>query len=489
MNNTNWFQVDKEGLAKIAPRRGKIFVLHELLQNSWDCDGTSKVSVSLTPIEGRPFARLTVEDDHPDGFLNLSHSYTLFAESEKKGNVNKRGRFNLGEKLVLSLCETAEISSTKGTVIFDHEGRRTTRARRKAGTEFTALLRMTREELTEALAQAPSIIPPENIETYINGERIQSRKPLLTYRALLKTEVSDPSGLLTRRYETTMVNLYSVEPGQQSMLYEMGIPVMDLGDDPYHVDVQQKIPLSMERDAVTPYWLRELRGTVLDKSHHLLTETDARGKWASEGLEVADNQDAIRTVIKQRYGEKVVIADPSDREGENMAKAQGYTVIPGGAFTADAWTQIKAASAAMPAGQVTPSPKPFSPNGTPLKLIDVDEWTPAMHAFRNFALDFASHVAQISLHVEYTRDRTWKFNAAYSKTGSISGTVYFNLSLLPPAFLTGPVHEQCRLLIHELGHHWGHHLEESYHEALCKLGALGIEFALAHKERFLLSPG
>jgi hypothetical protein len=33
------------------------------------------------------------------------------------------------------------------------------------------------------------------------------------------------------------------------------------------------------------------------------------------------------------------------------------------------------------------------------------------------------------------------------------------------------------------------HLEESYHEALCNLGALGIEFALAHKERFMLPSG
>jgi hypothetical protein len=416
---------------------------------------------------------------------NLSHSYTLFAESEKKGATNKRGRFNLGEKLVLSLCETAEISSTKGTVIFDHEGRRTTRARRQAGTEFTALLRMTREELAEALSQTPLIIPPDAVETFINGQRLEGRKPLLTYRALLKTEVANQNGLLTRPYQSTLVNLYTVKEGERSMLYEMGIPIMDLGDDPYHVDIQQKVPMSMERDAVTPYWLRELRGTVLDKSHHLLTETDARGKWAAEGLEVSDDHEAIKALVSKRFGDRAVIADPSDREGENMAKAQGYTVIPGGSFTADGWARIKAANAALPAGQVTPSPKPFSPGGAPLKMIDVSDWTTPMHAFRNFVLDFASHVAQLSIHVEFTRDRQWKFNAAYSKTGAISGTVIFNLALLPPTFLTGPVHEQCRLLIHELGHHWGHHLEESYHEALCKLGALGIEFALNHKERFL----
>jgi len=31
-----WFEVDKQGLAKILERRGKEFALFELVQNAWD---------------------------------------------------------------------------------------------------------------------------------------------------------------------------------------------------------------------------------------------------------------------------------------------------------------------------------------------------------------------------------------------------------------------------------------------------------------------
>ncbi len=120
----NWFEVDKEGLAKLVERRGKVFILHELLQNAWDCGKATNVNVSLIPIANKPFAELVVEDDDPDGFRDLSHAYTLFAESEKKSDKKRRGRFNLGEKLVLALCEEASVLSTKGRIAFDKQGRK-----------------------------------------------------------------------------------------------------------------------------------------------------------------------------------------------------------------------------------------------------------------------------------------------------------------------------------------------------------------------------
>src|SRR5208337_921051 len=100
----------------------------------------------------------------------LAHAWTLFASSDKKTNPEKRGRFNLGEKLVLAACESARIVSTTGTVLFDRDGTRTTaRTRRDAGTAFEATIRMTRDELAEVLAAAKTVIAP--IPTTVNGER------------------------------------------------------------------------------------------------------------------------------------------------------------------------------------------------------------------------------------------------------------------------------------------------------------------------------
>ena len=74
----NWFEVDRHGLAQILERKGKEFVLFELIQNGWDEPGVTKVSVTLDYL-GRNKARLVVEDDAPDGFKELSHAFTLFA--------------------------------------------------------------------------------------------------------------------------------------------------------------------------------------------------------------------------------------------------------------------------------------------------------------------------------------------------------------------------------------------------------------------------
>src|SRR5438876_6624914 len=94
----NWFEVDKQGLAKLLERKGKEFALFELIQNGWDEPGVTKVSVSLEYV-GHNKARLVVEDDAPEGFKDLSHAFTLFASSTKTANPEQRGRFNLGEKL------------------------------------------------------------------------------------------------------------------------------------------------------------------------------------------------------------------------------------------------------------------------------------------------------------------------------------------------------------------------------------------------------
>jgi hypothetical protein len=52
-------------------------------------------------------SKIEVDRRRPGRVRDLSHAFTLFAESVKKGDAEKRGRFNLGEKLVLALCDEA----------------------------------------------------------------------------------------------------------------------------------------------------------------------------------------------------------------------------------------------------------------------------------------------------------------------------------------------------------------------------------------------
>ena len=81
---SNWFDVDKAGLAKLMAGRPKAFVLFELLQNAWDEESVTRVDVSVEAVAGTRNVLIAVVDDAPDGFADLRDAYTLFAESKKK---------------------------------------------------------------------------------------------------------------------------------------------------------------------------------------------------------------------------------------------------------------------------------------------------------------------------------------------------------------------------------------------------------------------
>jgi hypothetical protein len=205
-----------------------------------------------------------VEDDDPEGFKNLSHAYTLFAESEKKSDPTKRGFLNLGEKLVIAACEESEVASTTGTVIFDKDGRRQTRSKRERGSQFSGLVRMTRAEYEETVTKVRTLIPPEKIKTTFNGEVLAYRAPLKVFSAQLPTVIADEEGFMRPTRRKTEVSVYAPRTGESPTLYEMGIPVVETNDK-WHVNISQKVPLNMDRDNVTPAFLREVRTLVLNE--------------------------------------------------------------------------------------------------------------------------------------------------------------------------------------------------------------------------------
>ncbi len=264
----DWFEVDKNGLAKILERKGKGFVVFELIQNAWD-ENSTKVEVDLEPISSRPYATLIVTDDDPDGFQDLRHAYTLFAESQKKGNPEKRGLFNIGEKLVLSQCESATISSTSGTVAFDKNGRHEKRMRRAVGSQFYGIIKMSRKEYASTIKMIQRLIPPAGIDTYINGVLLAGRTPVRTFEAKLSTVAANEDGILFNTVRKTTIEIHNVGPEEQASVYEMGIPIVETNDK-YHYNVCQKVPLNMDRDNVTPSYLKALRVLCLNEINYLI---------------------------------------------------------------------------------------------------------------------------------------------------------------------------------------------------------------------------
>jgi hypothetical protein len=479
------FAVDSKGLAKIAERRGKHFVLLEMLQNAWDTEAT-RIDVTLEPVVGRPLCRLVVEDDDPDGFHNLSHAWTLFAESEKKSNPQKRGRFNLGEKLMLSLAVEAEIITTTGGVRFDNEGRTILRRKREQGSRIEALIKMTREEYLSTLEMAERILPPIGKTTTLNGEVITSREPTrVAHNVFLVTEISDEDGVLRRKHLDTNVEFHEVGPGEKASLYEMGIPVCETGDK-WHANIMQKVPLNLERDGVSAHYLQCMRTAMLNTMHEELESTkEASEPWVRDAFASDDvSRDAASVVMGLRFGPKRVITDLSDREGEDIAKSRGYTVISGGSMSSDEWDTVKRHELALPAGQVTPSPRPFHPDGAPLKLLMRSEWTPDLRATVSLAERLAVEVIGSPIRVEVANDRGWNFNGTY---GNRLLRINYGAMPLRGAIREGSLGPILKFLVHEFAHEYErNHLAEGFHEACCRIASQIAVLALKRPELFNL---
>ena len=482
MTTRGWFDVDRKGLAAVAGRRNKLFILRELLQNSWD-EASTQITVEVhPPVNGSGFSTIRVTDDAPEGFADLRHAYTLFAPSAKVTNAQKRGRFNFGEKLVLALCSVARIETTTGTVLFDKgESRRRSPKKREAGSMFEGLLRLKAEERDALVASARAMLIPEGKRTLVNGEEVFPRKPVKEFTHVLETELAGDDGVLSKTYKTATLRLFEPLPGEKPSLYEMGIPVVETSDR-WHVDVSIKVPLNMERDNVRPAYLRDVRVAVANATRDLLTVADANSTWARDAM--GDYQCEKETAIvltKLRFGDKAVIYDPSDIEANSIAVAKGYTLVHGSQLNADEWDNVRKAEAMLPAGRVTPSPKPFDPDGRPLKLIEREDWSRFQVRFERYAKDVARALLDHDVAVEIANDRGWGFAGCFG-----AGRLIVNAARHGSIWFQGLASVAMNeFLLHEFAHGIeGNHLSDKYHEALCTLGAKLARLALEKPEVF-----
>jgi hypothetical protein len=470
MKRKNWLDVDMEGLRKVLERRGKQLAIYELVQNGWDEDVT-KVEITLArPENGR--SELVVSDDSPEGFRDLTDSYTIFAESYKKANPEKRGAFNVGEKYVLALCDEATITTTTGRVTFDENGRRRTgTVKRERGSEFRGSMRLKLSEWEMMCSAALKLIPP--VPTFFNGTEIASRKPLRSWTAVLPTVKSDEEGNLRRTERQTTVSVYEVLPSETPTLYEMGIPVVEI-DSKYHVSIGQKVPLNIDRDNVTPAYRSAILVEVLNHTVDLLTEEDAKASWVTVG---ADDErvtnEAITTVLDKRYGENRFSYDPNDPEAAKIAITKGAVIVHGSSMPSGMWENSRRAGAITPP---PPSPKAhFSEFGK--GPIDFSKWTEGMRKFAEFARHFASVVIGKPVSISFYSDAGGQgWSACYGSNSlkvakkQCGGNRFFDGNFSSRVF------DWVELLIHELAHDKvSDHLSGEFHEECCRLGARYIE--------------
>lgn len=473
---SDWFVTHKEGFRQIherlVERRGFGLIGYELYQNVRDTEATV-CNFSIKKVEGKPRAIITCEDNGP-GFRRLSDAWTMFAPSEKKHNPELAGRFNIGEKVVLSFAYEATIHTTSGTVVFDSKGRQEyPRRKRENGTLFQAELACTAERYEQILAAMNMIIVKPELQLFVNDEEIAHREPIHMFETMLRTEIGDTLRPTVRR---ARVELYPVSADEVPTLYELGIPVVETGDK-YHVSVCQKVPLNSERDNVTPAYLQAIRVATFNEMHRLITPDDVDADWVNQAASDDDcSDDAAETFRLRKYGEKSVVSDPTNPEADAEAVSHGYVLIPSRGLTPGQRNNLYRAGTLRTSSKEFPSAGKGAysddPNAKPVKVLDESYLTDGMRHIRDYTVELGRRLLGKKVVVRFVHT-TNPFGGCYGRGHLEKGHFDYNVFRLGKDWFAHGVTEKVDdLIIHEFGHDFeSNHLCEGYYSALTMLGA------------------
>lgn len=463
MKNKNWFEVDKNGLKELQAGKPKHYILRELIQNALD-EPITECKVNLKYSEGK--ITIKIYDDSPIGFRDLRDSYTLFKHTYKRKNPEKRGRFNVGEKQAFSICENCKVETTKGTIIFNKNGRSKSNKKTNKGTIVTIDVKGNKKEFEEMLSIIKTYLIPKGISFTVNDEVITYKEPYKIFETKLTTEI-EQDNILKKTVRNTKVHIFKLET---PYLYEIGIPIQEI-DCEFSIDVQQKIPLSIDRETVSSSFLRDLYAEVLNQTYEEIEEDKSSQIWVREAIsDDRINKEAVKNIIDKRYGDKVCVANPFDKNSVDEAISRGYNVVYGSEMSKEEWDKVKENDLMSSSSEL------FGSDFTNAEHIEPDE---NQKITEDYAKRIAKRLLNLDLNVEFVKGG---FNMVVAQFGH--NTLIFNVSKLK-GFFTPPISSRTTdLILHELGHYAGMHTEKEYHSLITKMAGELVMIALKEPEFF-----
>lgn len=484
----NWFDIDKAGMAKIFGKTPKSRLLTELVSNVWDTGDATKADITVQRVDPER-AMLRVVDDSPGGFLILAHAYTLYAESTRKKDPTKRGRFNRGEKIVLSMCDEATITTTKATIIFNSNGRSIDESRKtEAGTVFEGIIPMTDEELQECIDGISRVIVPQGMVVTVNGKLIEPRESLkIIPDVQLRTVYPDEQGNLKDTRRKTDVHVYATPPGEEPMLFEMGIPVVGT-DMKFDIDVQQKLPLNSDRDQVQPAVHQDLRVAVANAMTEYFSDEDFSQPWLVAATSDKSASAALmQTFVNEKFGEDAVIFDPHDTESAARAIAEGRRVIYGNSMSKAQRANVKGMLEVPKSSDVFPSRPVFTPSeGGESPLIPESEWSTGMAHVARYIVELADTIMGVTVTVQFSKETPKMLDGKVVATYG-GRTLTWYVPHCGKALFNRPLRDRTlnKHIIHELAHEYvSDHLSSVFNEAQADLWSKFAELCLDEPERW-----
>lgn len=483
----NWFSVSPEGL---SIHYKKIYIARELLANCFDEDAT-EIIFMIVESKTKEFPNqylVRIIDNDPDGFDSIDDMFTLFRRTKKVDDALVRGRFNHGEKGVLSLCNKAKLTSTKGTVIFNgNTGEREIDLNKKTdiGSDLKFWIDLDEDEYNYLLQYPKFIKIPKGVRLVYDNKTYVYEEPKFIETIKLQTWKSDQK---KPYYRQTEVFLYPQISGK-SYLMELGIMIQRI-DYPFTVDVRQKIPLDTKRNSVKDSFLEDLYGQLANFSFVIdhIKEEDMGEKFVSITLSSKElsNESAVKLVQKKMGSEKIMIANPFNQKANEKAQEAGYTLIGAKDIPKASRESIKEAG-------VQTTSDVFKENlkeGIPIYESD---WNDGMKWIEKVSVQFAKFSINKKVYVEFFNNPDTSERASFGR-GDDSSTLIYNMGNLGMNFFTNAknnIAEISRLLIHELAHEYTErnmlpHISAGYLNEVQRIAGKMVEWLMIPENYFLI---
>lgn len=270
-----WFELSEEGWRRSNRARPLGQLVREALQNAFD-QRARRVAVRLGEGEVR------VEDDAPTGLARDEFAFTVFL-GEKDTPPTWRGRKGRGLKEMIAASDRAEVETVGRTLVFDEAGRHVRANTRRVGTCLRLFRRTSAAEREAAARLLRLTIAPPGVELRIDGRVVRPPRARDSLEDCPLETVELHRGVERYVERPARVDLYHPRPGEAPHLFELGLPV-EPHPLPWHVDVQQRIPLAAERDAARDAYKRTLAGILLESLAPELSRRELSGVWVTEVL-------------------------------------------------------------------------------------------------------------------------------------------------------------------------------------------------------------
>lgn len=329
-----WLAISTEGFAAMNAARPAEHLIKELVQNALDAlaDGLSG-HICLRYGAGPDGFEVECRDNG-SGISNLADLRVVYLTHKTDSHL-KRGRFGRGFKEALCIAEQAVVVSGGQQLEFlSTHGERITREGPAADNDpgTRVWMRMpwpaeTRQRLDSYFAQ---FLVPQGVVLEVNGVIIAQRPVLHRVESNVTTELYDPvSQSWKKPSRRTQIHLVPTRDGEDPTIYEMGIPVAALEwSVPYHCDVQQRVPMNPNRDAVASGYGVKLHVACLPT---LLEQMDAaaiKDDWVGTAGRRCDSA-VQKRIIARAFGENIARSVPrmGERHFDEDARDLGVQVI------------------------------------------------------------------------------------------------------------------------------------------------------------------